>query len=132
MKVKDSLILELISSLAMKAKSPKNYSKFSLKNVFNDDANEKYNNLYINDNKNRQNRTEINQFISNCEKKKFDEEKTEIHIDNLTNREDIKDFYMYTEECLRNIKKINQPTDQQLENLYITGFNFKEELKSKS
>jgi hypothetical protein len=119
----------------MKAKSPKNHSKFSLKNAFCDlsanDIEPKNKNFYINGTCNNDgSKTEINQLISNCEKKKTEEDKPEIHIDNLTNREDIKDFYLYTEECLRNIKKINLPTNEQIEKLYITDFPFKKELKS--
>jgi len=119
----------------MKAKSPKNHSKFSLKNAFSElSANDiELNNKYSSINgtcNNDGSKTEIKKLISNCEKKKTEEEKPEIHIDNLTNREDIKDFYLYTEECLRNIKKINLPTNEQIEKLYINDFPFIKELKS--
>ncbi len=49
----------------------------------------------------------------------------------LTNTQDIKDFYQYTEECLKRYPKICQPTKEELDKLYIEKFPFDEELKSK-
>ena len=51
-------------------------------------------------------------------------------ISDLTNTEDIKDFYAYTKECLRRFNKIIQPTKDELEKLYINSFPFDDELKS--
>lgn len=53
------------------------------------------------------------------------------NVSELTNTEDIKDFYAYTKECLRRFSKIIPPTNEELEKLYIKSFPFDEELKSK-
>jgi hypothetical protein len=45
---------------------------------------------------------------------------------NLTNTEDIKDFYEYTEECMKRIIKLNIPSDEEIEHLC---FNLPAELE---
>lgn len=79
---------------------------------------------------------EVNVLITKCEKKgninQDISQNTNNSIKNvreLTNTEDIKDFYAYTKECLRRFGKIIPPTNEELEKIYIESFPFDEELK---
>jgi hypothetical protein len=53
--------------------------------------------------------------VSNYSKKK-EEEKM---VKNLTNSEDIKDFFEYTEECMVRMKKLKMPGMDELESLLV-------------
>lgn len=56
-------------------------------------------------------------------------EETKI-VQNLTNQEDIKDFYEYTEECLKRIIKLKIPTLEEIQDL-LFSLPFEEDLKTK-
>ena len=51
-------------------------------------------------------------------------------VQNLTNQEDIKDFYEYTEECLKRIIKLKTPSLEEIQDL-LFNLPFEEELKTK-
>lgn len=51
-------------------------------------------------------------------------------VQNLTNQEDIKDFYEYTEECLKRIIKLITPSFEEIQDL-LFDLPFEDELKSK-
>ena len=51
-------------------------------------------------------------------------------VQKLTNTEEIKDFYEYTEECLRRIIKLKIPSLEEIKDL-LFDLPFEEELKSK-
>ena len=75
----------------------------------------------------------VNTLITQVEKPKNDENEegeSSGAVFKLTNTQDIKDFYLYTEECLKRYSKICQPTKEELDKLYIESFPFDEELKS--
>ena len=57
------------------------------------------------------------------------QEETKI-VQNLTNQEDIKDFYEYTEECLKRIIKLEIPSLEEIQEL-LFNLPFEEELKTK-
>ena len=131
--------LDLINSLALKVKSPKNISKFNFNtstktfNSFLLTGNKQLENkiIYNKNNNFSYNINEIQNYISQYDKK-VEDEKIDIQcIDNLTNREEIKDFYLYTEECLKNINKIDKPNNEVLEKMYINSFELEDEMKSK-
>jgi hypothetical protein len=63
--------------------------------------------------------------VSNYSKKK-EEEKI---LKNLTNSEDIKDFYEYTEECMYRIGKLKMPSLEELEPYFVNLPFSKEEIK---
>jgi len=56
------------------------------------------------------------------------EEKNQVQ--KLTNTEEIKDFYEYTEECLQKIIKLKIPSDEEIKDLKI-NLPFEEILKNK-
>lgn len=56
-------------------------------------------------------------------------EETKI-VQNLTNQEDIKDFYEYTEECLKRIIKLEIPNMDEIKEL-LFDLPFEEDLKTK-
>ncbi len=56
-------------------------------------------------------------------------EETKI-VENLTNTEEIKDFYEYTEECLKRIIKLKTPNLEEIQDL-LFNLPFEEELKNK-
>ena len=74
----------------------------------------------------------VNVLITKCEKKPeiIQNQETVTKISDLTNTEDIKDFYAYTKECLKRFSKITPPTSEELEKIYIESFPFDDELKS--
>ena len=78
-----------------------------------------------------QNLEKINILITKCEKKpeSTQNQETLTKISELTNTEDIKDFYAYTKECLKRFSKITPPTNEELEKIYIESFPFDNELK---
>lgn len=57
------------------------------------------------------------------------QEETKI-VQNLTNTEEIKDFYEYTEECLKRIIKLETPSLEEIKDL-LFNLPFEEELKIK-
>lgn len=58
------------------------------------------------------------------------EPEEEQRVKNLTNTEDIKDFYEYSEECIKRIVNLDIPGFDKIENLQI-DLPFEEELKTK-
>ena len=77
----------------------------------------------------------VNVLITKCEKPESSIDNSwpdsiSKNVSELTNTEDIKDFYAYTKECLRRFSKIIPPTNEELEKIYIESFPFDEELKS--
>lgn len=66
--------------------------------------------------------------VSSFEKKTIEENGTQVQ--KLTNTEEIKDFYEYTEECLKRIIKLKIPTKDEISDL-IFDLPFEKELKNK-
>lgn len=135
-----------MNCLANKAKSPKNFSKFSLNK--DDEGQESLQSVFksnseispgVRESKEIICKTvdsiHISSLVSTCERKKCEEQKKEkikeTPIEDFTNREEISDFYSYTEECLVNIKKIEVPDESVIEKLKIRQFGFEQELKSR-
>jgi hypothetical protein len=63
--------------------------------------------------------TSVNALITKQERKKLTIEEEKI-VQNLTNTEEIKDFYEYTEDCLKRIAMMKIPIDQEIEHLKLT------------
>lgn len=63
-----------------------------------------------------------------CPAKNILEENNEVS--KLTNTEEIKNFYEYTEECLKKILKLKIPTKEEISDL-IFDLPFEKELKNK-
>jgi len=62
----------------------------------------------------------ITDFITSAQKKKkIDEEERCVIMKSLTNSEEIEDFYVETEECLKRIAKITVPPISEIESLMI-------------
>jgi hypothetical protein len=74
----------------------------------------------------------IEEFIYNKERKVIDHLTVEEEkiVQNLTNSEEIKDFYEYTEECLKRIALMKVPEIETIEHLRMF-LPFEEELKNK-
>jgi hypothetical protein len=74
----------------------------------------------------------VEEFIYNKEKKIIDHLSVEEEkiVQNLTNSEEIKDFYEYTEECLKRIATMKVPDIETIEHLRL-DLPFVEELKTK-
>ncbi len=64
----------------------------------------------------------VEEYVFNKEKKINDERSLEEEqiVKNLTNSEEIKDFYEYTEECLKRIATMNVPDYPSIEHLAFT------------
>jgi len=65
--------------------------------------------------------------VNQIEDRNFEETKL---VQNLTNQEDIKDFYEYTEECLKRIINLKIPSLDEIKDL-LFDLPFEEELKTK-
>lgn len=72
----------------------------------------------------------LSHLISNFKKKSSENEKIQNEVKQMSNIEEIKDFYEYTEECLRKIGKIGQPSQSQIEMLQ-NDVTFSESIKGK-
>lgn len=68
--------------------------------------------------------------ISIGKKNSEDNNNNQNQVQKLTNTEEIKDFYEYTEECLKRIIKLKIPSREEIKE-YLIDLPFEQELKRK-